>query len=262
MPFIEGVALGVVKRALNNAIKAVASDLAKKGTEKAVLNQFDKLSKTILSDTDALFLNRMKKNPDKIIFNYLEKSMGIPTSDLKKILKAFKQTPQTTAISKSKHYKEAVKNRALKELKLDKVKRIKDIPRIVSDLENDDDEEDYNLRVKNKLKSIQNAFTNKINEADFRNKRKQPIVFDTELMYLFDEMKKYTEFNCRALDDVEKLMDFDLLAYIEGSDDLLLSYRAETGKNGEDIGGWERYSLQGMNDYISTFKEIVQFALM
>lgn len=265
MPFIESVAIAVIKKALKKAILKVASDAVTKGAEKAIIDNLIKAGSKVLGDTDALLLNRMKKSPDKTIINYLSKSMGVPTGEIKKIVKVFNQTPQATLIAKGNNFKKAIKNRALKELKLDKLKRLKDLPRKFNEFDarkKPPDKINYNLYVKNKLKTIQVSFTNKINDADFRNKRKQSIAFDTDIMQFYDPQKKYTKFNCANLDAVEKLMDFDLLAYIEGSDDLLLSYQSKSGKHGEEIGGWERYSMTGMTNYIETFREIVQDALL
>lgn len=269
LPGLIGAIIGTLKTALKRAFFKVGEESAK--------DALKGIGKSILTDSQAVLLNRLKSAPSNALFDYTASAMGIQPSELRKVIKTFKQTPRMAEIAKGDKFKKAVgraiekelksrinaeKNRLFSDLGIDKGFKVADLIRkanVFATKEIIPDESDRrqfrSSDILTTLKNIEIALQYKINGIEGpKDNTNASNSFDLDVQKYFDRTQNYNDSTLANLDAILEGMDTDLEQYLNGSrDDLIL---VKTGKN-----QWARYTRKSIIAYINSIKEDVRLAL-
>lgn len=269
---IPAAVIGALKVALKTAAKKaaqqVAKEAAKQGTKAAVKaaakSALETIGKKAMTDTQAIILNRLKSAPNKVLFEFASKELGLPVKEVKQVVKLFKQSPKMREISVGKEFKKVAQAKLKKELKLDKADKIKDIVRKANEYNKKKEKEerekeggqiDYSKEVKSLLKQIEAALTEKVHGiSTAETKERVEKKFNTKIEVFFDENRKYNLKTIFMLEQILNHFDIDIERYEIGSSEELTLTEYAPRK-------WRVNNESSLIQYINEVKEDTSIAL-
>lgn len=254
---LESVLIGIIKTAVKTAIKKAIQE----GTTEVVGTALKSALKKKLTDADALIINRLKSKMSSELLEHVSKEMGIPTKEVKKIVKLFNQNKEMESISKGANFRDIARRKMKSIFNTTQKDSIKDILRKIR-LKNREDKKDgsikkpnFNALVKSKLKQLEVGLSQKVNgRQGARNEWKELVHFDTSLLKYFDASKTYYYEHVQLLATLEVKLEEELERASSGHGIILI----DDGKNGND---WSKYDAHSVYEFIRSFREDVRLIL-
>lgn len=241
---VESVILGAIKRSIKIAGKKVASDI---GTKQ-------------ITDAQAILINRLKTSPNNALYEVTARELGIPVTEVRKIVKTFNQTSKMKSLSKGVEFRDLAQRKLKKELGVNSNDRIKDIINKAKESNArfkkiSETTKNYNKDVKSVLTDINNELQEKIDGLQgAENKYKEKEDFNIDVLRFFDNKKEYGFDTLRALDVILKNLYLDLERYTVGSDSDVTLIEESSRK-------WSVYSKKAIQKYINDIYDDINIAL-
>lgn len=236
---------------------AIAGPL-KKALKTAIKKTLPELANISISDPQALILNRLKTAPNRALYEFTSKELGIPIEEVRKVVKAFNQTPKMREASLGKTFTDLAKSK----INYSGQKTIKGLMRYINEINAErrtpeETQEVNNKRIKDKLRNLTKAVDKKINGAtEAQDKYGKTYTFKTDYDFrlLFDATKNYSKSTFDALDKVLSNIENDIEFYDPGSgyEPLLVEILNND---------WEVYTQNSAERYLQDIKLNVESAL-